>query len=135
MLTSSRRDFLKSLPLAAAAAAAACRRDPYSRADFALPARSPMALLPVSSYDADLVDVITRGLSVLNMSVTGRRVFLKPNMVEFEPGTVINTNPHVVASAATALLKAGASEVVVGEGPGHRRDIEYLLDGTGLDEL
>jgi uncharacterized protein (DUF362 family) len=33
------------------------------------------------------------------------------------------------------VLRAGASEVVIGEAPGHRRDIEYLLDGTGLGSV
>ena len=32
----------------------------------------------------------------------------------------------MVAAAADAALRAGAREVVVGEGPGHRRDTEYL---------
>ena len=59
-------------------------------------------------------------------------MLLKPNMVEYEPGTAINTHPHVVVGAALAFLKAGASQVVVGEGPGHRRDTEYLLTSTGL---
>ena len=94
-----------------------------------------MALLPASSYDADLTDVITRGLDLVGAAVRGRRVFLKPNLVEYEANTAINTHPLVVAAAAQAVLKAGASEVVVGEGPGHRRDIEYLLAGTGLDEV
>jgi uncharacterized protein (DUF362 family) len=66
------------------------------------------------------------------VDVSGRRVFLKPNMVEYEPGTIINTNPLVVAGAIVAFQRAGASEVVVGEGPGHRRDTEYLLTRTGL---
>ncbi len=129
----NRRDFLKAVPLAAVAAAS-CRRDPYRREDFVLPARSQVALLPASSYDADLTSTIGRGLDLLSVSVRGQRVFLKPNMVEYEANTAINTHPNVVAAAAEALLKAGALEVVVGEGPGHRRDIEYLLEGTGLDE-
>jgi len=64
--------------------------------------------------------------------VRGRRVLLKPNMVEYEPGTAINTNPLVVAGAIAAFQRAGAAEVVVAEGPGHRRDTEYLLTRTGL---
>jgi uncharacterized protein (DUF362 family) len=59
-------------------------------------------------------------------------VLLKPNMVEFEQEQAINTHPLMVAGAAEALLRAGAREVVVGEGPGHRRDVEYLLTATGL---
>ena len=31
-----------------------------------------------------------------------------------------------------AMLRAGAASVVVAEGPGHRRDIEYLVTVTGL---
>jgi uncharacterized protein (DUF362 family) len=94
-----------------------------------------VALLPAASYDADLTDLISRGLTMLGPDVRGKRVLLKPNMVEYEANTAINTHPHVVAAAATALLKAGAREVVVGEGPGHRRDIEYLLAGTGMDAV
>jgi len=37
-----------------------------------------------------------------------------------------------VAGAAQALLRGGARRVVVGEGPGHRRDTEFLLASTGL---
>ena len=131
--TLTRRDFLKTVPIAAAASA--CRRDPFRREDFSIPARSQVALLPASSYDVDLADTIGRGLNLLAVSVRGRRVFLKPNMVEYEAETAINTHASVVAAAAAACLSAGAREVVVGEGPGHRRDIEYLLAGTGLDDL
>src|SRR5262245_21361173 len=128
----SRRAFLAGLPLAAAVAAC---RPPYRRADFLLPARSLVALLPASSYDVDFADVIGRGLALFDLPVRGRRVFLKPNLVEYEAGTVINTHQLVVAGAAEAFLRAGASEVVVGEGPGHRRDIEYLLTATGLSDV
>ena len=134
MRQTSRRDFLKAVPLAAVAASA-CRRDAYHRADFSLPDRSPVAILPAASYDTDLTDLVSRGLDLVGAQVRGRRVFLKPNLVEYEANTAINTNPHVVAAAAQAFLKAGATEVVVGEGPGHRRDMEYVLAGTGLDAV
>ena len=61
-------------------------------------------------------------------------MLLKPNMVEYVPGGAINTHPAVVVGAATAFLRAGAREVIVGEAPGHRRDIEYLLGVTGLED-
>jgi uncharacterized protein (DUF362 family) len=129
----SRRDVLKLLPAAAAAAAlAACGRKPYNSADFSIPARSAVGLFPAASYDVDLADVISRGLREMGADVAGKSVFLKPNIVEYTPGTAINTHPLVVAGAATAFLRAGAREVVVGEGPGHRRDIEYLLGASGL---
>jgi uncharacterized protein (DUF362 family) len=125
----TRRDLLKALPLAAVAA---CASPPYRRSDFKLPARSKVALMPATSYSKDLADVIHRGLNLLRPDIAGRSVLLKPNLVEYEAGTIINTHPAVVAGAADAFLRYGAREVVIGEGPGHRRDIEYLLVATGL---
>ena len=130
----SRREVLKALPLAALSGAVACRRGPrpYDAARFAHPSTSTVALLPASRYDLDLSDVVGRGLALLQMSVRGKRVLLKPNMVEYSADRVINTHPALVAGAAQALLRAGAASVVVAEGPGHRRDIEYLVTATGL---
>ncbi len=129
----TRRRFLQAVPLAVAAAA--CTRPPYNRNDFAVAARSPVALLPAATYEADLVDLIGRGLALLQQDVRGRRVFLKPNMVEYWADKAVNTDARVVAATAEAMLKAGAREVVIGEGPGHRRDVEYLLEGTGLRDV
>ena len=126
----SRREFVAAL--AVPLVAGACNRRPYRRSDFSLPQRSVVELLPASSYDVDFGDLIGRGLRDLGVTVRGRRVLLKPNMVEYEPGTAINTNPLVVAGAIAAFQRAGAAEVVVAEGPGHRRDTEYLLTRTGL---
>ncbi len=93
-----------------------------------------VGLFAVDRYSDDLAQVIGRGLTELGIDVRGRRVLLKPNMVEYEPGTSINTHPLVVAGAAVALGRAGAASVAVAEGPGHRRDIEYLLAATGLGD-
>jgi uncharacterized protein (DUF362 family) len=115
----SRRRFLTALPVAALAGAAACRRGPrpYDPAKFAHPDVSTIALLPAARYEDDLSDVVSRGLKLLGVDVRGKRVLLKPNMVEY---------------SAQAMLRAGAASVVVAEGPGHRRDVEYLLAATGL---
>jgi uncharacterized protein (DUF362 family) len=128
----SRRHFLAGL--AVPLAGIACSKPPYDRAGFVVPVQSSVGLFAAASYGVDFADIIFRGLKELGISLAGRRVFLKPNMVEYELGSVINTHALVVAGAAVACRRAGATEVVVGEGPGHRRDIEYLLSSTGLGD-
>lgn len=94
--------------------------------------RSIVGLFDASTYDVDFAVLIGRGLHELGVKVRGRRVLLKPNLVEFRPGAPVNTDPRLVAGAAEAFLRAGAKAVVVAEGPGHRRDTEYLTTATGL---
>jgi uncharacterized protein (DUF362 family) len=60
---------------------------------------------------------------------------LKPNLVEFEPGSCINTNPLVVHAAYEAFLAMGASSVRIAEGPGHRRNTMDLADAAGYFKL
>ena len=130
----SRRQFLTTLALPLVAAG--CERHPYDARRFTRPARTAVGLYPAKDYSADFSDLISRGLRDLNIDLRGKKVLLKPNMVEYESGTAINTHPLVVAGAAVACRRAGAAEVVVGEAPGHRRDIEYLVSATGLvDQL
>ncbi|MEO6165752.1 MAG: DUF362 domain-containing protein, partial [Candidatus Binatia bacterium] len=64
-----------------------------------------------------------------------KRIVLKPNLVEFDPKGVINTNPAVIEAAIDAFRTLGAAEVIVAEGPGHRRDNEYLLSASGLYDV
>lgn len=131
----SRRDALRALGLLPLAAAA-CARSPYRPPDLRPAPVSDVAVLTAPDYHADLADIVGRGLRELGVDPRGKRILLKPNLVEYEPGTAINTHPALVAGAAAALLRAGASRVTVGEGPGHRRDTEYLLGATGfLDAL
>jgi uncharacterized protein (DUF362 family) len=126
----TRREFLAaaSLPLLTSA----CSRARFGTRHDSRPERSPVALFDAPSYGTDFSDLVTRGLRELAVDVRGKRVFLKPNMVEYEAGTAINTDPLVIVGAAHAFRSAGAAEVVIGEGPGHRRDTEYLLTRTGL---
>ena len=126
----TRRELLAAVPVAAFVTA--CRRTRYDRTSFAVPGRSEVALVPASDYGPSAIDAISRGIDLLRPAVRGRRVLLKPNLVEYESGTMINTHPTVIAAAIEALRRAGAREVVVGEGPGHRRDTEYLLSASGL---
>jgi uncharacterized protein (DUF362 family) len=91
-----------------------------------------VAILRAPSYEAPLSDVILEGIKLCGLDVSGRRVVLKPNLVEFEAASPINTHPAVVAAAIDAFRTRGARDVVVAEGPGHRRDTEQILQASGL---
>jgi len=93
----------------------------------------------VPNYQAEIKKIIHTGWRELGLSeaqIRGRRVLLKPNLVETIPGTVhINTHPLVVRGAVEALLSWGASRVVVAEGPGHITDTLRVLDESGMEEV
>ena len=60
-------------------------------------APSPVHIAPVSDYNADLADVVRRQYENFRAKVPlkGKRVVLKPNLVEYHRDKVINTHPHV----------------------------------------
>jgi uncharacterized protein (DUF362 family) len=129
-----RRDFLKkTLLVGMSAVASRCRSTSFWDAKaFRKPKSSAVAVLRATSYEESLTRIIFDGIKVCRLSVVGKRVLLKPNLVEYEKDTVINTHPLVIGAAIEAFLKLGAKEVKVGEGPGHRRDTDGLLEASGL---
>ncbi len=92
---------------------------------------APVSIHRAGSYSDNLYDLFRRILSEHRVGVQGKRVVLKPNMVEFDERTVINTNPVVVHAALEAFRAAGAAEVRIAEGPGHRRLTLDLADAAG----
>jgi len=62
-------------------------------------------------------------------------VLLKPNLVEFEPGTSINTHPMVVHAVYEAFRALGAGKVRIAEGPGHRRNTLDLAEAAGYFDV
>ena len=131
-----RRDFLKYTALGSLGTTiASCQPSTrWQREAFRKQAISRVAVLAVNAYDQPLKDVILRGIKLCALQVKGKRVVLKPNLVEFDPKGVINTNPAVIEAAIDAFRTLGA-EVLVAEGPGHRRDNEYLLSASGLYDV
>ena len=87
-------------------------------------------------YQTDLSGIIQQGLSTLGIGrsdIHGKRILLKPNLVETAPGqTHINTNPAVILAAAEVFRRFDAREVIVAEGQGHRRDSWLVLDESGM---
>jgi uncharacterized protein (DUF362 family) len=110
-----------------------CQRPPaWEKAAYRKQQRSRVAILPAKSYDIPLKDTLLRGLKLFRLEVKGKTVVLKPNLVEYDPTRAINTHPTVISAAIEAFRSLGAREVLVAEGPGHRRDNEYLLTASGL---
>ena len=100
--------------------------------------RKRVTQLRADRYDVDLADLILRGLRDHPGAVDkarGGRVVLKPNLVEYSDIRPVNTNSAVMMAAIEAFRSVGAREVVVAEGPGHRRDTEVLLELTGLQRI
>lgn len=132
-----RRDFLKSSALGSLYPILAGCEQPvrWQRAAFRKKTSSRVAILPASRYDRPLKDILLRGLNLCGLNVKGKKILLKPNLVEFDPKGVINTHPAVVEAAIDSFRSLGAAQVVVAEGPGHRRDNEYLLSASGLYDV
>ncbi len=100
--------------------------------------RSDVLIAKAPGYDADLANLISEGLTTLGIdrsAIRGRRVLLKPNLVETAVGrSDINTNPAVMIAAVEAFRRLDAREVIVAEGQGHRRDSWLVLDESGMGE-
>jgi len=101
-----------------------CRQTPAPRA------RAIVQVTRTAAYSQDLYDTMRRVLAAHQLNVRGRRVVLKPNLVEFEPGSAINTHPMLVHATLEAFRELGAS-VAIAEGPGHRRSTLDLADAAG----
>jgi uncharacterized protein (DUF362 family) len=129
-----RRQFLRgSLAASMAPFISGCQAKPlWDKAAYRKPGLSKVAILAASHYNAPLVDVLVRGIKLFPLALGGKTVVLKPNLVEYDPGGAINTHPTLIHAAIEAFKILGAREVLVAEGPGHRRDNEYLLTASDL---
>jgi uncharacterized protein (DUF362 family) len=87
------------------------------------------------TYTGDLVRTIRDGLVATGLPfqrLAGRRVLLKPNLVEpTREAPHMTTHPAVILAAAEVFRGWGA-EVSVGEAPGHVRDTEMALVESGV---
>jgi uncharacterized protein (DUF362 family) len=122
---STRREWLgASAGAAGGALLAGCNRE--------LPIRpATVSIVKAPVYGQGLYATVRGILERHRLDVRGRKVLLKPNLVEFEPESTINTHPMVVHAAMEAFLAMGAAEVGIAEGPGHRRNTLDLADAAG----
>jgi uncharacterized protein (DUF362 family) len=126
----ARREFLQTA-LGAAAATMACKRapgEPVARG------RAAVTILLAASYGDDLLDRLWRGAAACGLEARGQRVLVKPNLVEFVPGAPVHTEAAVLAAVVALFERLGAAEIIIGEGPGHRRDALFLAEEAGYRE-
>ena len=130
----SRRQFLKTATACSIASftTACSQQGRWASGAYCKPRQSKVAILKAESYTKDLVSSILDGIKAFPLEVVNKRVLLKPNLVEYERDNVINTHPAVIGATIEAFRMLGAKEVLVGEGPGHRRDTDGLLVASGL---
>lgn len=93
----------------------------------------------VSEYGGNLSAIMVEGFRELRVApeeIRGKRILLKPNLVETSRGAPhINTHPLVLRGAIEAFLRLGAEKVMVAEGPGHRRDTLAVYEESGLADV
>lgn len=132
----SRRNFLK-LSMAGGALSAAAftgtylwQYDKYAASTF---------IASVKGYHDHLkkhLEIGLKEIGVSNADIKGKRVMLKPNLVEPHKGVGhINTHPLVVQAAIETFYALGAAEVFVAEGSGHRSDALLIVEESGLAEV
>jgi uncharacterized protein (DUF362 family) len=101
------------------------------------PAFGAVHIAKVEKYDDDLLAVIKKQFEHFRTHVpmNGKRVVLKPNLVEWHRDKVINTDPRFVSAVIELCKSEGASEIIVAEGPGHWRNVEFLVEESGMGEV
>ena len=84
---------------------------PWDEAAFRPPGKARVAVLTASGYDDRLETIVLDGLRAIGADVRGANVLLKPNLVEFDPLTSINTEPRLITAAVLAFRRLGAASV------------------------
>src|SRR6202048_2912574 len=126
-----RRRFLgSSVGVAAAAAVTTERGWPKDSVSYWRP-HSAVAVLNAAEYSERIEALLLEGLRLFPLNVLGRSILLKPKLVEDLP-VPVNTNSTLIGAAARCFLRLGATRVVIGEGPGHQRDTELVVQAAGL---
>jgi uncharacterized protein (DUF362 family) len=134
-VNSNRREFLSIAAAASIAGFAGFKGGSQKQAKpvplpFAVGKSAPVVVVKAESYSGDLEGRMREGIRECGLDVRGKSVLLKPNFVEFDPNTCINTDVAVVAAALEVFRSLGAASVKIGEGPGHRRDTYAMAELT-----
>ncbi|MCC6589636.1 MAG: DUF362 domain-containing protein [Bryobacterales bacterium] len=126
----TRRNWFRSAAALATTALSGCG---LRRGATATAARRPsaVAIVKANDYSVDLVATLRQAAKLCGLDLRGKRVLLKPNLVEFDSTRPINTSALTVAAAVEFAKSMGAADVRIGEGPGHRRDTLGIAEQAG----
>jgi uncharacterized protein (DUF362 family) len=96
-----------------------------------------VALVPCPDYGPEtLAAAIKAGWRTSSPpDVRGKRVVVKPNMVDVSPDRPIHTDPRLVEALIVHLGDLGAREIILAEGTSHNRDAEDLFRRSGYEAL
>lgn len=88
-------------------------------------------------YDEQLVSILKKQFDSFRpyLPIAGKRVVLKPNLVEWRTNKPINTDPRFIDAVIQLFKDEGAASITVAEGPGHWRNVEFLVETSGLGEV
>lgn len=136
LLSCTRRRFLKTTAIGGAALAGGAMFGHLAEPEEPI---TQAFIAKVNGYNKDIRRALLEGFAELGVKpdvVKGKRVLLKPNLVEPHRNLEhINTHPHVIRASAEAFFTLGASEVIVAEAAGHRRDALIVLEESGLADV
>src|SRR4051812_48631209 len=94
-LKPTRRDWTKTAGVTVAGVAATATLESCATAPVRTQAWAPVSIYRAAAYSEELYDLVRRIIAGHALDVRGKRVVLKPNLVEFDANTVINTNPKL----------------------------------------
>ena len=102
-----------------------------------LPVTSGIHIAKAERYDSPLAEILQTQFEYFrqHVPIAGKKIVLKPNLVEFSRGKVINTDPRFVDGVIEFFKREGAAEIIVAEGPGHWRNVQYLVNASGLGDV
>jgi uncharacterized protein (DUF362 family) len=94
-----------------------------------------VALVKVSRYSLEIKELLLPYFRRFDLSLKGKKVLLKPNLVDCHgPSEAVFTHPAVLAAAIELFGELGAN-VVVAEASGLRRDTNTLLHLSGYTDI
>jgi uncharacterized protein (DUF362 family) len=104
------------------------------------PASGPflqVALVPCPDYAPEMLAaaIQTGWRSSRPPDVRGKRVVIKPNVVDVSPDRPIHTDPRLIEALILHLSGLGAREIIVAEGASHNRDSERVFRRSGYEAL